>query len=97
MANNSKVVFERVFFPVKVAVFEHQGEEGRVNYTAKVTKSFRRGEDAEWENSDYLGTDDLLPGAKLMEAAHAYIMSKQQASYQRKREDRQAVAAGQDF
>jgi hypothetical protein len=95
MAKNSKrPVFERVYFPVRVAVFEHEGDEGRVNHSTKVSKSFRRSEDAEWENTDFLGEDDLLPAAKLLEAAFAFVQSKKQMRYERKREDRELASTG---
>lgn len=94
MAKSSKKpVFERVYFPVRIAVFEHDGDEGRVNYSAKVSKSFRRSDDSEWESTDFLGPDDLLPAAKLIEAAYAFIQSKQQMRYERKREDRELASS----
>lgn len=94
--NGKKPVFERTYFPVRVAVFEHEGEGGRLNYTAKVTKTFRRGEDQPWENSEYLGLDELLPAAKLMEGAHAFIQTRLQQRYERTREERQNAGSA-DF
>ena len=90
-----KPVFERVYFPVRLAVFEHEGEGGRINYSAKVTKTCRRGEDQPWENTEYLGPDELLAGAKLLEAAHAFIQSKLQRRYERTREDRQLASTAE--
>lgn len=91
MASSSKKpVFEQVYFPVRVAVFAHEGDEGSVNYSTKVTKSFRRSEDADWENSEYLSPEDLLPAAQLLEQAYRYVQTEQQARYQQRRAERAA-------
>jgi hypothetical protein len=55
-------IFAKTYFPVQVAVFEHSND-GRANYSVKLTRSFRRDEESEWETTEYLGVQDLLPAA----------------------------------
>jgi hypothetical protein len=83
----SKVVWSKRYFPMEVAVFEHAPNgDGRPSYTVKVTRSFRRNEESEWETSDYLSPPDLLPASKLLSEAHSVIYAKQQKAYEERRE-----------
>lgn len=35
-------IFARTFFPVQVAVFEHTRDNGRMNFSVKFSRTFRR-------------------------------------------------------
>lgn len=72
-------------FPVQVAVFEFPTDNGRPNYSVKLTRTFRRDEESEWESSEYLGGSDLLRAAKLLEAADAFIQARLESDYQARR------------
>jgi hypothetical protein len=74
-------------FPVKVAVFEFPTENGPPNYSVKITRSFRRDENSDWETSDYLGAQDLLRGSRLLEAADAFIQARLEADYKSRKAD----------
>ncbi|MFO0791019.1 MAG: hypothetical protein U0805_16290 [Pirellulales bacterium] len=78
-------VFAKSYFPVKVAVFEHAND-GRRNYSVKLTRTFRRDEESEWETTDYLGPQDLLPAARLLGEAYEAIAAFQDEAY-RERQD----------
>jgi hypothetical protein len=79
-------VFSKRFFPVQVAVFEYENE-GRLNHSVKLTRSFRRSEESEWETSEYLSTQDLLPAAKLLSEAYSAIQARMQKAYAERRID----------
>ena len=49
-------------FPCKSPCFEHEND-GRRNFSVKLTRMFRRDEESEWESTEYLGPQDLLPAA----------------------------------
>ena len=97
MATDKKrPVYEKKAWPLSVVVFEHPVKDGDgVNHSVRVTKSFKRGEEAEFENTEWLGTDDLLAASQLYVAAWQFIQSRNQTRYQRSREDRQTAGAGQ--
>ena len=61
----STIVLSKRYFPVEIAVFEHTDGDSRPSYTVKLTRSFRRNEGSEWETTDYLSPQDLLPAARL--------------------------------
>jgi len=91
-SKKSKVVFSKRYFPVEVAVFEHTNGDSRPSYTVKLTRSFRRDEESEWETSDYLSPQDLLPAGKLLGEAYSVIQAKLQKAYEEQR--REAAAVG---
>ena len=68
-------------FPIKVAVFEFATSNGPPNYSVKLTRSFKRDEESEWETSDYLGAQDLLRASRLLEAADAFVQSRLEIDY----------------
>ena len=45
-----------------------------------------------WRETDNLGSDDLLPAAKLLDLAHTWIMHQQQADAKARKESEQAAA-----
>jgi hypothetical protein len=73
-------VFCRKFFPVQVAVFEYEND-GRLNHSVSLTRSFRRDADSEWENTPYLTVSDLLPAAKLLNDAYSVIHARLQQAF----------------
>ena len=83
-------VWTKKAFPLTVAVFEFPSgtSEAPPNYSVKLTRSFKREESSEWESSDYLGAGDLLRGAKLLEAADAFVMARLEADYQSRKAER---------
>jgi hypothetical protein len=81
----SRLVYSNRFFPVAIGVFEHRNDEGRLNHSVKLTRSFRRGPEAEWEQTDYLSAQDLLPAAKLLDEAYAFVQKRLQQAYQESR------------
>ncbi len=78
-------VFAKSYFPVQVAVFEHSND-GRRNYSVKLTRTFRRDEESEWETTEFLGPQDLLPAARLLGEAYEAIAARQDEAY-RERKD----------
>ena len=75
-------------FPLTAAVFEFPNSDGPPNFSVKLTRSFRRDENSEWEHSEYLGASDLLRGAKLLEAADAFVQSRLEADYRTRKADK---------
>lgn len=75
-------VWSKKGFPLTIAVFEFATETGPPNFSVKLTRSFKRDENSEWENSDYLGSGDLLRASKLLEYADAFEQSRLQAFYE---------------
>ncbi|MDX1963907.1 MAG: hypothetical protein SFX18_12190 [Pirellulales bacterium] len=79
-AAKPRPIFAKTYFPVQVAVFEHSGDD-RTNYSVKLTRSFRRDEESEWESTEYLGAQDLLPAARLLGEAFEAIQARQDNAY----------------
>ena len=84
-AAKRRPVFAKTYFPVQVAVFEHSND-GRANFSVKLTRSFKRDEESEWETTEYLGPQDLLPAARLLGEAYEAIQARQDEAY-RERQD----------
>lgn len=91
-AAKPRPIFAKSYFPVQVAVFEHAND-GRTNFSVKLTRSFRRDEESEWETTEYLGVQDLLPAARLLGEAYEAIQARQDEAY---RERQQAGEGGDD-
>jgi hypothetical protein len=62
-----------------VTIWKNEGEKGPW-YSVQTTRSYKQGE--EWKESDSFGFDDLLPMAKLLDLAHTWILTQQQAGRQ---------------
>lgn len=69
-------------FPLSIAVFEFENV-GDVppNFTVKIQRTFRRDEDSDYENTEYLSGNDLLRAAKLLEEADVFVQSRLEAYY----------------
>lgn len=64
---------------LEVTIWKNDGDKGAW-YSATPRRSYKQGE--EWTESDSFGFDDLLTLAKLLDLAHSWIMSAQQADRQ---------------
>lgn len=80
-SHKQRPVWTKRGFPVQIAVFEFPTESGPPNFSVKLTRTFRRDQDSEWETSEYLGGSDLLRASRLLEAADAFIQSRLEADY----------------
>lgn len=85
-------VFSKRYFPVEIAVFEHKNDDGRLNHSVRLTRTFRRDEESEWEQTEYLATQDLLPAGELLSEAYVFIQGRLQAAYADSREAEPAGA-----
>lgn len=84
-AAKPRPIFAKSYFPVQVAVFEHSND-GRTNFSVKLTRSFRRDEESEWESTEYLGVQDLLPAARLLGEAYDAIQARQEEAYRERQQ-----------
>jgi len=84
-AAKPRPIFSKTYFPVQVAVFEHTND-GRTNFSVKLTRSFRRDEESEWESTEYLGAQDLLPAARLLGEAYEAIQARQDVTYRERQQ-----------
>lgn len=80
-SRKQRPIFSKTYFPVQVAVFEHTTDGGRPNHSVKLTRTFRRDEESEWETSEYLGAQDLLPAAKLLSEAYEAVQMRLDEAY----------------
>ncbi len=80
-------------FPLTAAVFEfpNANGDGPPNFSIKLTRTFRLDENSEWQHSEYLGGGDLLRGAKLLEAADAFVQSRLEADYRNRKAEKDEV------
>jgi len=62
-----------------VTIWKNDSEKGPW-YTVTTKRSYKQGE--EWKEADSFGFDDLLPLAKLLDQAHTWILTQQQAERQ---------------
>lgn len=74
-------VWTKKVFALSVAVFEFPTDNGPPNFRVKLTRMFRRDEESDWENSEYLGAGDLLRAAKLLGSADTFVQSRLEACY----------------
>jgi hypothetical protein len=63
-----------------VTIWKNDGGEKGPWYSAVPSRSYKQGE--EWKESDSFGFDDLMTLAKLLDLAHTWIMTQQQAERQ---------------
>jgi hypothetical protein len=59
-----------------VTIWKHDSDKAAW-YTVRPSRSYKQGE--EWKESDTYREDDLLPLAKLLDQAHSWIVTAQQA------------------
>ncbi|OWK42127.1 hypothetical protein [Fimbriiglobus ruber] len=58
-------------------------------YSVKLTRGFKTEEG--WRETDNLGSDDLLPAAKLLDLAHTWILHQLAADSKGRKESQQNV------
>jgi hypothetical protein len=75
---------------LQVTVWRNSGEKGNW-YSVVPSRSYKKGDDA-WKETDSLRFDDLLPMAKLFDAAHSWIIQQQQADAKARRNAAKAAA-----
>ena len=75
---------------LQVTIWRNHGEKGNW-YSVNPTRGYKQGDDT-WKETDSLGSDDLLPMAKLLDLAHTWIMHQQQADAKGRKESAQAAA-----
>ncbi len=94
-----KPVWTKRGFPLTVAVFQFPSGtiDAPPNFSVKLTRSFRRDETSQWETTDYLSASDLLRGAKLLEAADAFVQSRLEADYQSRKAEKNEVDQSDNF
>jgi len=74
-AAKRRPVFSKRYWPVQVAVFEFEND-GRLNHSIELTRTFRRDDESEWETTTYFTSQDLLPASKLLSEAYTVIQSR---------------------
>lgn len=79
-------VWSKKGFPLQIAVFEFPSENGPPNFSVKLSRTFRRDENSEWESTEYLSGSDLLRAAKLLEEADAFVQSRLESEYRSRKE-----------
>lgn len=68
---------------IQVAVWKNKSEQGFDNYSIRIERTYRDGQDGPFKTTSYLRDSDLLRAAKLMEDADQWIEAeklKQRAS-----------------
>ena len=75
-------VWTRKYWPVEIAVFEYVNGDGRPNHSVKLTKSFRRDDESEWESSDFLSAQDILAARELLADAYRFVQARVQKSFE---------------
>lgn len=86
-SQKQRPIFSKAYFPVQVAVFEHATEGGRPNHSVKLTRTFRRDEQSEWESTEYLGPQDLLPASRLLGEAYEAIQQRLNEAHRDQQEE----------
>jgi hypothetical protein len=89
-------VFSKRYFPVQVAVFEHKNAEDKLNHSVILRRSFRRDPESEWETTEYLSAQDLLPAAKLLSEAYSFVQKRLQQAFQQGRAESQEELVAAD-
>lgn len=79
-AAKNRPVFSKKYWPVQISVFEFEND-GRLNHSVELTRTFRRDEESEWETTSYLTAQDLLPAAKLLGEAYSVIQARIQKDF----------------
>jgi hypothetical protein len=74
---------------LQVTIWRNSGEKGSW-YSVTSSRGYKQGDD--WKETDSLNFDDLLAMAKLLDLAHTWIVSQQQADAKAKK-DAEAQAA----
>lgn len=71
-----KPIHEVTYWPVRVSIWRNESDDGsRVNYSTVVNRVYSTGEGKkkEWHSTPSLDVEDILPAAKALEEAFAWI------------------------
>ena len=71
------------FGVLQVTIWRNHGEKGNW-YSVVPSRGYKKGDG--WEETESLGSDDLLSMAKLLDLAHTWIMHQQQADAKARKE-----------
>lgn len=85
-SKKQRPIFSKRYFPVEVAVFEHRNGDDKLNHSVILRRSFRRDPEADWETTEYLSAQDLLPAAKLLSEAFEAVQRRLQQAFREGRE-----------
>ena len=85
-AAKRRPVWTRKFWPVDIAVFEYVNGDGRSQHSVKLTKSFRRDEESDWENTEFLSGQDLLIARELLADAYRFIQARLQKAFESRKD-----------
>jgi hypothetical protein len=85
-ATKRRPVWTRKFWPVEIAVFEYVNGDGRPQHSVKLSKSFRRDEESEWETTDFLSTPDILIAKELLTEAYRFIQARLQKAFESRKD-----------
>jgi len=75
---------------LQVTIWRNHTDKGTY-YSVTPSRGYKQGDDG-WKETDSLGSDDLLPMAKLLDQADTWIICQQQAD-QKAKKDAAATAA----
>ena len=89
-ATKRRPVWTRKFWPVEIAVFEYVNGDGRPQHSVKLSKSFRRDEESDWETTDFLSAQDVLIAKELLTEAYRFIQARLQKAFE-SRKDSEAM------
>ncbi len=79
MSDNAKPAHKLRNRGLTVTIWKNTSDKGPF-YSVTPSRSYKHGE--EWKESSSFGCDDLLPLAKLLDQAHSWIVSAEQADRQ---------------
>ena len=73
---------------LQATIWRNLAEKGNW-YSVKLARSYKV--DEGWRETDNLGSDDLLPAAKLLDLAHTWVMHQLDADRKGRKQSEQAV------
>ena len=79
-------IWSRKYWPVEVAVFEYTNGDGRPQHSVKLSKSFRRNEETDWETTDFLSAQDILIAKELLSDAYRFIQARLQKAFESRKD-----------
>jgi hypothetical protein len=88
--NMSKPAHKLRFGVLQVTIWRNTSDKGTW-YSVVPTRGYKQDDDT-WRETDSLGSDDLLPMAKLFDQAHSWIMVQMAADAKARKESSQAAA-----
>jgi hypothetical protein len=94
-SGKQRPAFSKRYFPVQLSVFEYRnGEDQRLNHSLKLSKSFRRTPESDWETSDYLAPEDALVAAQLLTEGYIWVQHRRNEDFRERRSQQDEVLQG---